>query len=94
MCCVRAEIDWEELLAQAIGDLSAHQVGENVRAASRWMRHVADSVALSAGEYLREESGLLADAWHVRRFVDQVDRLRDDVSRLSLRLSRLHERRR
>lgn len=87
----QAQLDWEELLAQVIGDISAYQVGENVRATGRWVRHVAGSVAFSAGEYLCEETDLAVNAWHIRRFIDQVDQLRDDVSRLSMRLSQLQE---
>ena len=44
---------------------------------------------LDTGEYLREESGLLADEAQVRAFCDEVDRVRDAVARLERRVALL-----
>ncbi len=84
-----AELDWEELLAQFVGDIPAHQVGKGANAINRCTRRAINSVAFSAGEYLREEIDLAVDARQINKFIDQVDRLRDDVSRLVARVDRL-----
>ena len=43
----------------------------------------------NARDYLQEESGLLPGAGELDRFVREVDRLRDDLERLELRLDRI-----
>lgn len=81
--------DWEELLSRYLGDAGAHATARHVRAAGRWGRSAADTLARDVAEYLSEESGLVAGTAALGRFCDAVDELRDDVERLEARISRL-----
>ena len=83
------DFDWEELLAMYLGDIAAHRIGQGVKAVNRQLRRSFDSLAFSTGEYLREEAGLAADADQIRQFIADVDQLRDDIERLSVRLQHL-----
>jgi ubiquinone biosynthesis protein UbiJ len=81
-------IDWEEQLSRYIGDMAAHQIGNAMRDINSWLQRSARSLQLDAGEYLQEESRLVAGKAEINRFVQQVDELRDAVERLEARMSR------
>ncbi len=83
------EVDWEEQLARVIGDPFAHQVGNQVRAAARWGRKTSETLTSDLQEYLQEESRLVPTRYEIEAFLDQVDRLRDDVERAEARIDRL-----
>jgi ubiquinone biosynthesis protein UbiJ len=85
------DLDWEEWLARAVGDIPAHQAGNLARGAAGWLREAGASLEASLGEYLREESGLLPPRDEVERFVDEVDGLREAVDRLEARIRRLEK---
>ena len=87
------DIDWEELLAQAIGDTPAHQLARLLRGAAGWGRQTANKVAQDLADYLRFERNDVPTQHDVTHFIDEVDRLRDDVERLDARLRRLRQRR-
>ncbi len=85
------DLDWEEWLARAVGDIPAHQAGNLARAAADWLQAAGSSLEASLGEYLREESGLFPPRDEVERFVDEVDGLREAVDRLEARIRRLEK---
>jgi len=85
------EIDWEEQLSRFTGDLIAHRTGDLVRDGLHWGRRVLESLREDIGEYLQEESRILPARVEVGHFMDEVDRLRDDVARLEARVRRLQE---
>ncbi len=84
-----ARPDWEEELSRLTGDVIAHQVGESIRALRAFARRNLSQAGRDVGAYLQTETRTLAGREDVRRFADEVDRLRDDVARLDARLSRL-----
>jgi ubiquinone biosynthesis protein UbiJ len=84
--------DWEEALAQWIGDVPARSVGRVAAALTRFGRELRNSVRFSLSEYLRYERRVLVDRPDVSDFVRAVDELRDAVERLRARM-RLLERR-
>ncbi|MCB1761383.1 MAG: SCP2 sterol-binding domain-containing protein [Gammaproteobacteria bacterium] len=86
------DIDWEEQLSKVTGDLIAHKVGNLFRAAGDWGVRARDTLAADADEYLKEELRLLPDRRELRRFLDDVDRLRDDAERMQARFVLLRER--
>jgi ubiquinone biosynthesis protein UbiJ len=88
------DIDWEEQLSKLTGDVLAHQVGELARGFGGWLSHTRRTLELNLSEYLTEESRQLPAAAEVRGFLDDVDRVRADVDRLSARLERLERARR
>jgi ubiquinone biosynthesis accessory factor UbiJ len=83
------DVDWEEHLAQRIGDVPAHQLGNLFRRTRDWSRTSRHTLAQDLREYLQEETKLLAKRSQVDLFLGQVDSLRNDLDRLEQRISRL-----
>lgn len=83
------EIDWEDMLAQYIGDFPALQLSQAMKSFLEWRKRVHQSWQAATGEYLQEEARSLPTRVEVNRFLDGVDELRDAVERLSARLARL-----
>ena len=81
--------DWEEALSQWVGDTGARKLGNLLRASLGWTRAAARSTLGDFEEYLRYEGRAVPEPEEVGRFVEAVDRLRDDVQRLQARLDRL-----
>jgi ubiquinone biosynthesis protein UbiJ len=86
-----AKPDWEEELSRVFGDMAAHQLGNLARGLVEWGRKAADTLARDGGEYLTEESRNLPTRFEVEEFLDEVDRLREDVDRFAARLERLEK---
>lgn len=86
------EVDWEELLSRAVGDVLAHQIGQLARDTKSWLDDSAHAMRLNTQEYLQEEARLLPADAEIRRYLDEVDTLRMDVDRLEARIKRLESR--
>ncbi|QKT03667.1 SCP2 sterol-binding domain-containing protein [Ectothiorhodospiraceae bacterium 2226] len=86
------DIDWEERLAQLIGDVAAHQLMRAARATGAWSKATAHNLALDLGEYLQDETRLLPPRALVEDYLAAVDRTRSDVDRLEQRVRRLAQR--
>ncbi len=86
---VAARPDWEEELAQIVGDVAAHQIGNFFRNFGQWTRTTGDTVARNFGEFLTEESRDVPSDWEVGKFCADVDTLSDDVDRLMARIDML-----
>ena len=84
-----ARPDPEEELSRLVGDVAAHQLGEAARSLAGWARDVADSFSRSLAEYLQEERRDLPTRFEMDEFLDDVDRLANDVDRAAARLKRL-----
>lgn len=82
MLMKKFRIDWEELLAQVLGDRVAQPVGSCVRAASATVKQSTQSMQANITEYLQEEISLLPPREAVNDFMTAVDELRDRVERL------------
>lgn len=87
-----ARPDLEEVLARAIGDVPAHQIGNAARGLARWGAQFAGSLGRSLGEYLQEERRDVPPPAEVQDFLDDVDRLANDVERAAARVDRLRRR--
>jgi ubiquinone biosynthesis protein UbiJ len=87
------DIDWEEFLAQRIGDVPAHEIGRFGRRARESAARVAGNGRETLSDYLTEEARLLPHRYEVDAFLEDVDTLRDDVERLAARIERLVRRR-
>lgn len=85
------QVDWEELLSKATGDVIAHAVGRGVRECLRWGSDARESLAADVREYVQEESRLAPTRVELEEFLGEVDQIRDDVERLSARVERLRE---
>jgi ubiquinone biosynthesis protein UbiJ len=86
-----ARPDFEALLAHALGDALAHTLGTRLRRMGRWVSRSLFSLGQDASEYLRYETDLLPDRSEVMLWIDEVDRLRDDVARLAARVEQLQQ---
>ena len=88
----RVNIDWEEQLSKAVGDVAAHQLGNLWRGLRGWGRRSADTLARDGVEYLQQELHALPPRPVVERFLSAVDTLREDADRLAARVERLRRR--
>ncbi len=88
----RASIDWEEVLAGALGDVPAHLVAQAARRVARGARYAAWTLAGNAAAFLTEDAGILAVQRDIEDFVNAVDVVRDDAERLAQRVARIKAR--
>ena len=84
-----ADWDWEEQLSRITGDVIAHQAGKLARQAGHFFNEGRATLAQDLSESLQEETRLLPTRLEAEYFLSDVDRLRDDVSRLEARVARL-----
>lgn len=84
-----AEWDTEERVARLLGDAPAHELGRFVRGVHQVATDTAWRLAGMGAEFLKFETGDLPRPDEVDDFVIAVDRLRDDVERAAVRLSRV-----
>lgn len=84
------DIDWEEILAQSIGDVAARQVGLFADSAKRWFARTRETVQLSLTDYVQEEAQLSPSRIEVDNFSNDLSKLQMDVDRLEARLHRLN----
>ena len=83
------DIDWEEQLAQRVGDMPAHQLGSLFRQCQNESHKQYETVQQNISEYLQEEARYLPARPEIEFFLDAVDTLRNDVERLEQRVQRL-----
>lgn len=79
------DIDWEEPLAQLLGDVPAHGIGRALRGVSRWLRGNLDYAPRAAAEAVSEE-------WRFTPPKAQFEAFADDVAQLALATERLEAR--
>jgi ubiquinone biosynthesis protein UbiJ len=79
--------DYEEDLAKIFGDVLAHRMGKLLRGIAKWLKDSKEIIRSSVGEYLTEESKLLATKLRIELFSQDVDDLNDAVSRLEKRVA-------
>jgi ubiquinone biosynthesis protein UbiJ len=87
-----ADLDWEELLAQRVGDVAARHIGNTVRGLMGWTRDASSRLGQDLADYLHYESRDLPPRHEVQGFLSDVDRLRDDAERLNARFKRVESR--
>ena len=80
------DIDWEEIVAQKVGDIAAHKIGNVFRGANQWFERSIKSVVLDSGEYLQEEIHLSPANAELRRYINRVDGLREATERLAAKI--------
>ena len=83
------EPDWEERLAQFVGDTVAHKAGQSVRAAAEWSQNASRSAMRNFSDYLQEERQVLAIRSRVESHLAEVARLQQGVDALERRLTLL-----
>ena len=88
----RMDIDFEEAIAERIGDIPAHEIARGMRGLGGWMRAAGTALLEDVSEYLRYEAAVTPSTGDVERFAHAVDEIRDDVERLEARVARLERR--
>lgn len=83
------QIDWEEELAQRVGDVLAQPIATSLRNIATWIRSTAETATQDIAEFLQHESRQLPLNDEMERFAGDVDRIRDDTERLTARIERL-----
>ena len=81
--------DWQQPFVAVFGEVIGVQVANAAAAALRDVRGAATGLARSGAEYITEESRDGVARAELAAFNDDVDALRDDVERITARVSRL-----
>jgi ubiquinone biosynthesis protein UbiJ len=81
------QFDWALALQPYLGDILAARAAQAFAGFGRWREQAQLSLGRNLAEYATFEADLLADRHAVRRFVADVDTLRDDLARLEARLA-------
>ncbi|TCJ11975.1 hypothetical protein EZJ19_13515 [Parasulfuritortus cantonensis] len=84
-----ARFDWALALRPYVGDILAARAAQALAGFGHWRLQAHEAVGRNLAEYATFEAGMLADKHAVRRFVADVDALRDDVARLEARIQLL-----
>lgn len=85
------DFDWEELIAQTIGDTPARKVGNALRNSFDWASNSVELSQQNVADYLTEERQLIVSQIAMERFAEEVNRLRADTDRLEMRIERLKQ---
>lgn len=85
------EIDWEEHLAQFVGDEPTQQLSVLLRTGQQYAHERFSAFQLNLTEYLQEEIRCLPAPLEIEDFLNLIDELRNDLARLEQRLDRLHQ---
>lgn len=83
--------DVEEDLSKLVGDIPAHRLVAGARELRAAQARTAEALAGNLGEYLTEESGLIAARGDIEAFRDGIAVLRDGVARAEKRIERLSQ---
>ncbi|MFT6352709.1 MAG: ubiquinone biosynthesis protein UbiJ [Neptuniibacter pectenicola] len=82
-----AQIDWEAMIANLIGELPAHQLALYASWKAQWYKNAGTSALQNLDEYLKEEFRVIPTRPEVNKFYSEVDTLRERVERLSARIA-------
>ncbi len=86
------DIDWEAQLAEWLGDVPAHLLGNQLRSLFKWGQQTTHSMVLNIEEYLHEEARVLPPRAELEQFYRGIEALALDTDRLAARLDRLTDR--
>ncbi len=78
--------DWEEELSRLTGDAAAHQVGNLFRSGLGFGKKLFATVSRNAAEFLQEESRDLPSQPEVKKWMSDIDKLREDTDRLEAKI--------
>ncbi len=87
----KMDIDWEEHLSRLTGDTVAHQTGHLLREINQWWQNSREQLAANSREYLQDEIQINPTREEIEQFYSQIEKLRDDVARLTVRLAQLEK---
>lgn len=85
------DLDWEEQLSKITGDMAAHTLGNISRSLFSWNNRNTNSMKMNMSEYLQEEIRYIPSQNEADGFMQDVNTLRNDVSRLEARLKKIEQ---
>ncbi|WP_422508843.1 ubiquinone biosynthesis accessory factor UbiJ [Stenotrophomonas sp. GZD-301] len=88
----RYDPDWQLPFVRVFGEVLGVQIALALRSALQHARRGASDLAHSAAEFVTEESRDVVARAELEAFHDDVDVLRDDVERLTVRVQRVRQR--
>ena len=80
------ELDWEELLADHIGDLSAAALARLLRAQWSWSKEFATNARMQIVHHLQTDSQLLPSKIEFDNFVDEMERFGTLIDRTEAKI--------
>jgi len=80
------KIDWEALLAEAIGDMPAHLLSSSLKTGFTWSKSLSLSFIRDAEEFIKYELRLLPSKAMAAKQFDAIDQLRLATDRLEARV--------
>jgi len=83
------DIDWEDALSSALGEVPAHQLGNRLRGLFNWLIPRVKSFPSFLSEFLTEELRAIPASTELEQFTVNVTTLRQDADRLEARLQKL-----
>lgn len=83
------EIDWEEVLAQKIGDVPAYKISKFIQRSKKWLGKRSDAFRNDMTDYLHEEKQWFPTREALNEFFEDIDELRMDTDRLKSRIDTL-----
>lgn len=86
------DIDWEQPLADAFGDVAAHQIGSGLRAGQRWIRSASKNLRRQLEDFLLEESQLVPHPYQTENFYTELEDVSARTERLEAKVRRLQQR--
>lgn len=85
------DIDWEEILAEKIGDTKAHHLMSALNSVRDFLSQTEKRFTQDVNEYLHEEGEFFPTREALNDFFNDIDQLRMDVDRLEARLASLKD---
>ena len=84
-----AKPDVEEELSNIVGDVTARGLGKTSEKFSTWLTNSQEIIEQNISEYMQEERKILPSQYEFIKFQKEIDKLRDDVDRIEIKLNRL-----
>ena len=85
------DIDWEEALADILGDVLAHRAAQLIKQAGSFLTELFKETSQNAAEYAQEELRVTPSKIEMENFIEDVADLRADAERLAARFERLKQ---
>ena len=82
-----AQIDWEMMLGDIIGDLPAHQIALYAAWKTQWYKNAGSSLISNLDEYLKEEVRFIPTRPEAEHFYSEIDALQERVERLAAKVA-------
>ncbi|TGN40601.1 ubiquinone biosynthesis accessory factor UbiJ [Marinobacter confluentis] len=81
--------DWEAAMAERIGDVPAHFLGQRLRGTIKWSRQAFQSLNANVEEYIHEESRSLPGRRELEATFEDIDQVSLRVERLDARIRQI-----